>query len=337
MQQAPSQGAQKTLAAVEKLQDDFAHGLARVFHSPPFIHRQWLRAGGKWGGGHQKIAPENSAFNRASINVSQVHYAGEKRLSSATALSTIVHPHSPLAPSLHLHVSWTELKDGASYWRIMADLNPAIVNADDRERFLSALRQASGEHFATGSQQGDKYFYIPALKRHRGVAHFYLEAYNTGVFEQDYEFARGFARQLIDCYLAILEDHANQGVTAGPEQFRKQLEYHTLYFFQVLTLDRGTTAGLMVHDENDLGILGSLPRYVDTELLASWQTKLSGDQKALLSEICAQLVVDKKVLVDDTAKKKLCTAIRTFYRAHPEAMSHLARGDLLPETGLNHR
>ena len=47
------------------------------------------------------------------------------------------------------------------------------------------------------------------------------------------------------------------------EATAQQLAYHTLYFFQVLTLDRGTTSGLLVHDQNDLGIMGSLPAWVD--------------------------------------------------------------------------
>jgi len=35
------------------------------------------------------------------------------------------------------------------------------------------------------------------------------------------------------------------------------------------TADRGTTSGLLVHDENDVGILGSLPSHVDKKLLES--------------------------------------------------------------------
>ena len=36
---------------------------------------------------------------------------------------------------------------------------------------------------------------------------------------------------------------------------------HSL-FFQVLTLDRGTTHGLLAHGDNDVGTLGSLPNFV---------------------------------------------------------------------------
>src|SRR5690606_6465172 len=57
----------------------------------------WLRKGGQWGGGRRYVAANPRWFNRASINVSQVHYDAEpkKPLASATALSTIVHPDHP--------------------------------------------------------------------------------------------------------------------------------------------------------------------------------------------------------------------------------------------------
>ena len=50
------------------------------------------------------------------------------------------------------------------------------------------------------------------------------------------------------------------------------------YLFQVLTLDRGTTHGLLAHSENDVGTLGSLPTVVDRQLLQSWMEKVSPPQ-----------------------------------------------------------
>ena len=37
---------------------------------------------------------------------------------------------NPYAPSIHMHISWTELKSGKGTWRIMADLNPSIASDD---------------------------------------------------------------------------------------------------------------------------------------------------------------------------------------------------------------
>ena len=41
------------------------------------------------------------------------------------------------------------------------------------------------------------------------------------------------------------------------------------YLFQVLTLDRGTTSGLLIHNQNDVGIMGSLSLYINKVLLSS--------------------------------------------------------------------
>ena len=106
---------------------------------------EWFRDGGRHGGGRRFGVEDTALLSRASVNVSQVHYDDEadRRLGSATAISTIVHPEHPSAPSIHIHVSWTELKDGSGYWRIMADLNPALPNAEHTKRFVEALKQAA--------------------------------------------------------------------------------------------------------------------------------------------------------------------------------------------------
>ena len=87
------------------------------------------------------------------------------------------------------------------------------------------------------------------------------------------QFAELFGKGVIDSYLEILQSALATYPDADDAARAEQLAYHTLYLFQVLTLDRGTTSGLLVHDQNDLGIMGSLPARVDRDLLASWRSK----------------------------------------------------------------
>ena len=89
----------------------------------------WERDGGKHGGGTRYEARDFEIFDRGSVNVSQVHYDDDekKKLGSATAISTIIHPKNPHAPSMHMHMSWTQMRDGEGYWRVMADLNPSLI------------------------------------------------------------------------------------------------------------------------------------------------------------------------------------------------------------------
>jgi coproporphyrinogen III oxidase len=160
---------------------------AALGHPVAFTPVSWLRDEGRHGGGTRFQAGDTAVFDRASVNVSVVHYDDQpdKKLASATALSAIVHPRNPHAPSLHLHVSWTATKDGRGYWRVMADLNPALPDAAQTARFRAVLAERAGDRFAEGAAQGDRYFAIPALGRTRGVAHFYLEAFDSGDFEAD--------------------------------------------------------------------------------------------------------------------------------------------------------
>jgi len=277
-------------------------------------------------------------FDRASLNVSAVHYDDEptRRLASATALSCIVHPRNPHAPSAHIHISWTELRDGSGYWRMMADLNPSTPNDAHTERFTAALRAAAPRVFEEAQAEGDRYFEIPALGRKRGVSHFYLEGYGTDDFGEDAALARRVGESATAEYCELVREAIAAHPAPSEADRQRQLAYHTLYLFQVLTLDRGTTSGLLVHDQNDVGILGSLPSHVDRRLLASWEPRMQAPQDALLREILHVLPDTSPCPVEDETRKVLAQVVREHYRAHPEALALQAAGSVIPPTVSNH-
>ncbi len=318
------------------LQNHFEKRLRQPADRGAFRPSTWYRDGGRHGGGARLTYGGGGDFNRASLNVSQVQYDDdpEKRLGSATALSCIVHPAHPRSPSLHIHVSWTEMKNGEGYWRMMADLNPSIPLERDRLQFVEALKHVSGSLFPEAASQGDRYFEIPALKRHRGVAHFYLEQYYTSDAKADLALAGRFGRAMIDAYAEILAGGRKFPVPTEAEM-ASQLAYHTVYLFQVLTLDRGTTSGLLVHDQNDVGTLGSLPARVNRTLLQSWKALVPKPQDELVDALVAVVPADGRV--EDEQKIAFCSALRTFYKAHPKALDLQAQGNVLPPTVQNHR
>ncbi len=303
-----------------------------------FAAVEWFRDQGQHGGGVRYVATNAQLFNRASVNVSQVQYDNElnKRLASATALSTIIHPKNPHAPSVHMHISWTEMKDGKGYWRMMADLNPAIENQQAIALFSAALKKVADKQYPLAQAQGDRYFYIPALERHRGVSHFYLEHYNSGDEQADSHLAKTLGESVIDSYIELFKHVIENNPKPTLADYKKQLAYHTLYVFQVLTLDRGTTSGLLVHDQNDLGIMGSLPAQIDKTLLACWQEKLSTPQDHLLAAILQALPDKSPCLIADKVKLALATVVRQHYRKYPKALSMQAQGNSIPATVENH-
>lgn len=309
-------------------------------HPSLFEGIEWGRDDGRHGGGQRFGSADTPVFNRASVNQSQVHYDDlpEKALGSASALSCIVHPQNPYAPSLHVHISWTEMKSGTGYWRLMADLNPALT-ADVtalKADFEAALQAAAPEDWEAASAQGDRYFYIPALQRHRGVSHFYLEAFATADAAADRALAQRVGESVIDLYPGLIARQVHAHPAPSSADRALQRDYHTLYFFQVLTLDRGTTSGLLVHNQNDVGILGSLPAEIDRELLASWRERLPALQRPLLDALLAALPSARFCTVDSASKQRLATAVRAHYLAHPEALALQASGDVVPPTVANH-
>jgi coproporphyrinogen III oxidase len=290
----------------------------------------WSRASGSFGGGSRTVL-QSPHLNAASVNVSQVQYETEEHrpLSSATALSAILHPKHPRLASLHLHISWTEMKKARGYWRLMADLNPSIPNPSMKQRFIDALRESTNHDFELGCAQGDRYFYIPVLNRHRGLVHFYLEEHRSDSVEQDFQLAESFGNSIIQAYGDILE--STELNSSSPAECSTQLDYHTLYFFQVLTLDRGTTSGLLVHNENDEGILGSLPARINPTLLASWIEFLTPAKKILVESLIACLhQVENPCEIDTITKRRLANAVRSFYQEYPSELDHQASGYTRP-------
>ncbi len=335
--------AKEAYALVEELQRYFVTNLDNVSHElgvrKPCEAIEWLRDEGRHGGGVRYETRDESVFNRGSVNISQVHYDDmpEKRLGSATAISTIIHPQNPHAPSMHMHISWTQMRDGSGYWRLMADLNPSLKNDVFKRDFDIALERVTDTLYEEGAAQGDRYFYIPVLARTRGVSHFYLEGYHSGDFHADLAFARKFGKAVIDAYIGITLQALQYYRTFTAEEKAEQLDYHTLYFFQVLTLDRGTTSGLMVHDQNDIGIMGSIPSHVNRPLLYSWLEKMPKPQDRLLLSLIDALPEGSRVAVDERVKKRLANALREHYHQFPEALGMQASGEIIPPTVQNHR
>ena len=290
----------------------------------PFEEKTWLRNQGSSGGGFRKVASSSDPFfNRAALNCSNVYFNEplSTQLQSAVALSEIIHPAHPRAPSLHMHISWARFHCGRCGWRVMADLNPAIALPDRSvQQFKKCLQEVSGERYPKATLQGDQYFYIPVLRRGRGAVHFYLEAYHSGDFQADYDFAEQFAERVMCCYLGLVAELCASFIGESPEDKAKQLAFHTLYFFQVLTLDRGTTAGILIHTDNDLGILSSLPKHVDCQLLQKWQSSMPVPQCHLLNSIITILSKEGVADIDDAVKIQLAGCLRHHYRKFPQVL-----------------
>lgn len=319
-----SEKANKATELVSSLQAKFVKVLTDLSEDKKsFELVEWKRNEGRHGGGVRFVAPTNGFFDRASINVSHVHYDDmpEKKLASASALSAIVHPNNPHLPSIHIHFSWTEMRDGSGYWRMMADLNPSLPNEANKVLFDDNLKAHARDYYEEGKAQGDAYFYVQALNRHRGVSHFYLEGFDSGNFEKDYDMAENLASQVMKTYGEILSSSFGAHPNFTKEEKQSQIDYHTFYLYQVLTLDKGTTAGIMVHNQNDLGVFGSLPSTINVDLFKSWIEKTPEPLNDLVTRLSAVFETFGNSTVGDKEKTAFAQIVREFYGQHDELLT----------------
>ena len=91
-----------------------------------------------------------------------------------------------------------------------------------------------------------------------------------------------------------------------------------------------------MHDQNDVGIMGSIPLHINKPLLYSWLDLMPHPQERLLLRLLDALPEGKIVTVTEAVKKRLADAVRAHYNEFPEALSMQASGDTVPPTVDNH-
>lgn len=301
-----------------------------------FLPSSWLRDEGTHGGGKRFGVVDVPLFNRASVNASAVHYDDMPSYPavSGTALSVIIHPRNPRAPSMHCHFSYTQVRSGKAYWRMISDLNPSLNDPHAKNRFDVALRaECPPQLYDDAKLFGDKYFFIPELNRYRGTSHLFIAELMDKDMSRDAQMklARTLAKTTIDTYTAIVQEALDSYPATKVQDFEReqQLDYHTVYFYQVLFLDRGTTAGLMAHTENDVGTLASLPNDINASLLASWMARVQAPHDELLRRILAVLPASSGTChVSDETRQALATTVRNYYLEDKSRTEHQADMDL---------
>ena len=91
----------------------------------------------------------------------------------ATGVSIVLHPHSPMAPIIHMNVRYFETSGGRWWFGGGIDLTPHYVVPEDARYFHLALKSvcdAYNPHFYTQFKaQADDYFFIRHRNETRGI------------------------------------------------------------------------------------------------------------------------------------------------------------------------
>ena len=289
------------MARVKDSRRDWAAAWARTLHDEMtaffteldggagFREDVWERPGG--GGGVARVLADGESFEKAGINRSVVDgrlpSGLVKRLGSAMApgvepcffaagVSLVVHPRSPMVPTVHLNVRYLELAgdDGGvldAWVGGGTDLTPTYPFADDAVHFHRTLQALCDRHhpmfYPRFKQWCDDYFVNTHRQgERRGIGGIFFDNLRDGDFDLSQEelsaFATAVGRVLPDAYGPIVV--RRRDLPAGDRERRFQLFRRGRYVEFNLVHDRGTIFGLQTNARVE-SVLMSLPP------LASWE------------------------------------------------------------------
>lgn len=256
------------------LQDAICTALEVADAGGAFREDAWTRPGG--GGGRSRVLEEGRVFEKAGVNFSEVFgeftpefarsMPGDGLGFTATGISLVLHPRSPLVPTVHMN--FRMLTHGAKAWfGGGADLTPYYPVEEDVVHFhrtwrAVCTRYAPGVDYAKMKQDCDDYFYLKHRAEARGVGGIFFDHFGGDDLEPAFDFVRDAAAQFLPSFLPIVE--RRKGLAYTPEQRFFQEYRRGRYVEYNLIWDRGTLFGLKT-DGRVESILMSLPpvvRYV---------------------------------------------------------------------------
>ena len=237
----------------------------------------WTREGG--GGGLTRILAQGKVFEKAGVNRSAVHGEVTPALAAqlktkgsyffATGISLVLHPRSPMVPTVHANFRYFELYDGQrnkvdGWFGGGADLTPYYLFEEDAIHFHKTFKNVCDRFdlsfYPKFKLNCDAYFNnIHRGNERRGVGGIFYD-YQRPREDQNEEFLFNFSescgKAFTLSYLPIVE--RTKSLPYGEEQIQWQEQRRGRYVEFNLIHDRGTVFGLKSNGRTE-SILMSLP------------------------------------------------------------------------------
>ncbi len=252
------------------LQDRICAALEEVDGAGRFREDAWRREGG--GGGRSRVLTDGGVFEKGGVNFSEVfgkmapdlaqQVPGEGDDFTAAGVSLVLHPRSPLVPTVHANFRF--LTKGDKRWfGGGADLTPYYPFREDVIHFHRTWRDVCARHagvidYARLKKWCDDYFFLPHRGEPRGVGGIFFD-YLEGDLEKIFAFVRDCGDAFLDAYLPVARRRKDLPYT--PEQRAFQEFRRGRYVEFNLIYDRGTLFGLKTGGRVE-SILMSLPPLV---------------------------------------------------------------------------
>jgi coproporphyrinogen III oxidase len=263
---------------IESLQNHICAEVERVDGSATFHEDAWLRPEG--GGGKTRIIQNGTVFEKGGVAFSAVHGKLPAKMAQkmhtepsdffATGVSVVLHPESPMIPTVHCNYRYFEQYDHlgnvqTAWFGGGADLTPYYPTLADVQHFHRIHKAACDNHdlsfYPRFKKQCDEYFYLPHRKETRGVGGIFFD-YLKDEPEKTFAFVKDCGLAFTDAYLPIAERRKHDAYSEREKKF--QLLRRGRYVEFNLVYDRGTLFGLETNGRTE-SILMSLPA------LVSWQ------------------------------------------------------------------
>lgn len=270
---------------IRAAQDDICAAVERL-DGGKFHEDAWVREGG--GGGISRVLQGGTVFEKAGVNVSVVYGTmppeavkeasargvtrdvgykpGEPVPFFAAGVSSVMHPHNPMAPTMHFNYRYFETDRGLWWFGGGTDLTPSFVYEDDAKHFHGTLKETCDRHdkeyYPKFKKWCDDYFLIKHRGERRGLGGIFFDDLNDRDQDEIFAFSTDCANTVVDAYLPIVERRKDEPFT--PKQREWQQLRRARYVEYNLVYDRGTVFGLKTGGRIE-SILMSLP------LTARWE------------------------------------------------------------------
>ncbi len=249
---------------VHQLQDRICRELEELDGKEAFREDNWQREGG--GGGRTRVIEKGEVIEKGGVNVSAVHgelpdpikqhFQVDQGWFYATGLSLVLHPRSPMIPTVHANYRFFELYEDAEQSRVAdrwfgggADLTPYYLWEEDAVHFHRTFKQACDRHgkelYPRFKRECDDYFYNHHRGEARGIGGLffdYLRGDSDHTDEDWFDFTTENGEAFLDAWRPIARRRVEEPY-GEKERYWQEVRRGRYVEFNLIH-DRGTLFGL---------------------------------------------------------------------------------------------
>lgn len=264
---------------IKTLQNTITAKLEEIDGKAKFREDIWERPEG--GGGRSRVIENGKVFEKGGVNISAVHGELPKSMQAyfgvedadffACGLSLVLHPKSPVVPTVHANWRYFEMYDKGGnivdqWFGGGQDLTPYYLFEEDCVHFHTVCKASCDKHhpdfYTLYKKKCDDYFWNGHRNEARGIGGLffdYCKATENRNMNDWYNFVSEVGHNFLDSYIPIVLKRKNIDYSANQRDWQEIRRGRYVEFN--LVHDKGTLFGLKTNGRIE-SILMSLPPFV---------------------------------------------------------------------------